>query len=127
MGVVYMNDRILLEGMAFYGYHGVNPSEKKDGQPFVVDLEMEIDLKAAGDSDNLDDTVDYSQAYGIVKMIIEGQSRNLLESVAEALAQNLLHSLPVDGVKVKVTKPQVHIEGAVLKGSSVEIHRQRNG
>ena len=121
-----MSDRIVLEGMAFYGYHGVNHSEKKDGQPFVVDLELEVDLKAAGDSDNLDDTVDYSRAYGIVKMIMEGQSRNLLESVAEALAQNLLHSLPLDGVKIKVTKPQVYIGGAVLKGSSVEIHRQRN-
>jgi len=121
-----MGDRILLEGMDFYGYHGVNHSEKEVGQPFIVDLELELDLKAAGDSDNLCDTVDYSQAYSIVKMVMEGQSRNLLESVAEALAQNLLHSLALDAVKVRVTKPQVYIEGAVLRGSSVEIHRQRN-
>ena len=55
-----MGDRILLNGMTFYGYHGVRPEEKELGQRFVVDVEMELDLRAAGTSDDLTDTVDYS-------------------------------------------------------------------
>jgi dihydroneopterin aldolase len=111
--------------MVFYGYHGATPSEKELGQPFIVDLELEVDLKASGASDDLRDTVDYSRVYRAVKETVEGPSRNLLESLAEGLAQELLRTFPLDGVRVRVTKPQVPIEGAVLEGAGVEIHRRR--
>ena len=120
-----MSDRILLKGMVFYGYHGVTPQEKELGQPFVVDLELEVDLKTAGESDDLRDTVNYSQVYSVAKEMVEGPSHNLLESVAEGLAQNLLRSFPLDGVTVLVTKPHVPIKGAVLEGTGVELHRRR--
>lgn len=122
-----MSDRILLNGMVFYGYHGATTQEKELGQPFVVDLELEVDLKTAGESDDLRDTVNYSQVYSVVKEIVEGPSRNLLESVAEGLAQKLLHGFPLDGVTVRVTKPHVPIKGAVLEGAGVELHRRRDG
>ena len=113
--------------MVFYGYHGATPPEKELGQPFVVDLELEVVLKALGASDDLRDTVDYSQVYLVVKEIVEGPSRNLLESLAEGLAQEILHTFPLDGVMVRVTKPHVPIKGAVLEGAGVEIHRWRGG
>ena len=121
-----MGDRILLTGMTFYGYHGVRTPEKELGQRFVVDLEMEFDLSAAGRSDDLNDTVNYSQVYRVVKEIMEGPSRNLLETLAEETAQGVLSAFPVAGVRVRVTKPHVSIRGATLDGSGVEIYRIRN-
>ena len=120
-----MSDHIFLKGMVFYGYHGATPPEKELGQPFVVDLELEVDLKAPGASDDLRDTVDYSRVYRSVKETVEGPSRNLLESLAEAVAQELLRTFPLDGVRVRVTKPHVPIKGAVLEGAGVEVHRRR--
>ncbi len=55
-----MNDRILLRDLRFYGYHGVHPEEQRLGQPFAVDLEAELDLRRAGQRDDLSDTVSYS-------------------------------------------------------------------
>ena len=120
-----MGDRILLTGMTFYGYHGVRPEEKELGQRFVVDLELELDLSAPAVSDDLRDTVDYSRVYQVVREIVEGPSRNLLEAVAEETARGVLSAFPVDGVRVRVTKPHVSIRGAVLDGAGVEIYRTR--
>ena len=122
-----MSDSIFLEGMVFYGYHGATPPEKELGQNFVVDLEMEVDLKAPGASDELKDTVDYSHVYRVVKETVEGRGRNLLEGLADSVAQELLRIFPLDGVRVRVTKPQVPIKEAVLDGAGVEIYRLREG
>ena len=122
-----MSDRILLNGMVFYGYHGATSQEKELGQSFVVDIELEVALTTPGESDDLKDTVDYSEVYRAVKETVEGPSHNLLESVAERLAQKLLHTFSLEGVTVRVTKPHVPIKGAVLEGAGVEIHRRRGG
>ena len=122
-----MSDSILLEGMVFYGHHGANPHERELGQPFVVDLELELDLRPPGASDDLKDTVDYSRVYRVVREAMEGPGRNLLESLAEEVARRVLHSFPLEAVRVKVAKPHVSIEGAVLDGAAVEIYRRRRG
>ena len=85
-----MADRIRLAGMIFYGFHGVGPEEQQVGQRFVVDLDVERDLRAAGLSDEPGDTVNYAQMYRVVKEIVEGPSRKLLESVAESIAEAIL-------------------------------------
>ncbi|MDE2859966.1 MAG: dihydroneopterin aldolase [Chloroflexota bacterium] len=120
-----MADRIILKGMTFYGYHGATPHEKERGQPFVVDIEMELDLSRPGRSDDLRDTVDYSAVYGVVREVVEGEGRNLLESVADGLAQRLLRDFPLDTVTVRVAKPHVPIHGAMLESAAVEVHRRR--
>jgi len=120
-----VSDLILLKGMVFYGYHGATSPERELGQSFVVDLELEVDLNTPGASDDLKDTVDYSRVYLMVKEIVEGPSRNLLERLADEVAQELLRTFPLDGVRVRVTKPHVPIKGAVLEGAGVEIHRRR--
>ncbi len=119
------HDSITLEGMTFYAYHGVNPEEKELGQRFVVDLTMEADLSAPGRSDELSDTINYSEVYGMVKAVTEGETYNLLEAVAEAIAQRVLASFPVATVRARVTKPAPPIRGAVLDGVSVEVYRER--
>ncbi|HZK19007.1 MAG TPA: dihydroneopterin aldolase, partial [Clostridia bacterium] len=59
MDVMTVKDRIFLQGLQFFGYHGVLPEERELGQRFTVDLEMAMDLAEAGRTDNLDDTVNY--------------------------------------------------------------------
>ena len=119
------HDQITLDGMSFYAYHGVNPEERTQGQWFVVDMRVELDLSKPGRSDRLDDTVNYTDLYHTVKTVVEGQTYNLLEAVAEAIAQQVLDSFPVSAVWARVTKPSPPIKNAVLKGVSAEVYRER--
>lgn len=118
-------DKISLEGMVFYGYHGVTTEEKKLGQRFVVDLEVTRDLSAAGRSDELRDTVDYGELFKLVKAVMEGPSHNLIEGLAEDIATRVLSTFGVDEVMVRVKKPGVPIKGSILANASVQIARKR--
>lgn len=119
-------DRILLDGMIFFGYHGTLAAERELGQQFVVDIALECDLRAAGVSDDLDATVDYSVVYEQARAIVEGPPLNLTEAVAERIAAAVLerHAL-VQSVRVRVRKPHVRLGPTVLVGSAVEIVRRR--
>ena len=119
-------DRILLEGMIFHGYHGTLDAERNLGQRFVVDLELYLDLSPAGRGDDLTLTVDYGEAHRRTREIVEGEPVDLTETLAERIARALLADHPpVEAVRVKVAKPQVRLEGTVLSGSAVEILRRR--
>lgn len=112
--------------MTFYGYHGANPEERALGQTFQVDVEMELDLSVSGRSDRLEDTVNYAHVCRAIKEIVEGPPKNLIEALAESIAQHILSGFPVDAVLVRVKKPQVRIRGTVLASASVEVLRQRS-
>ena len=118
-------DKIFLKGMAFYGHHGVSPHEKALGQRFIVDVTLECDARAAGRSDHLADAVDYVPAYEIIKTVIEGESKDLIESVAEEIASKILDKLDVSAVRVTVKKPEVAIKGSILSYAGLEIYRRR--
>jgi len=120
-------DRILLQGMIFNGYHGTLAAERDLGQPFVVDIDLHCDLRAAGLADDLTQTVDYSEVYRQARAIVEGQPVSLTETLAERIAAAVLdqHSL-VESVRVRVAKPNVRLDGGVLAGSAVEIVRHRS-
>ncbi len=120
-----MTDRILLEGMQFFGFHGNNPEERELGQPFLVDLEVEADLSAAVRSDSLDDTINYAALYRAVKGVMEGPPRNLLEAVAQDIADAVLGGFAVEAVRVQVRKTQPPIRDARLGSAGVEIVRRR--
>jgi dihydroneopterin aldolase len=113
--------------MVFYGFHGVNPAEQESGQRFVVDLEVRRDLQVAGASDDPADTINYSQFYRLVKEVVEGPSRKLLENLAETIAEGVLDGFDVDDVTVRVKKPEAPIKGSVLSYAGVEIFRDRAG
>ena len=121
------SDRIILKGMRFYGYHGVNSEEKALGQSYVVDLEADVDLTVPGATDRLEDTISYTLIYRTVKSVVEGDSQNLLESVAQIIADRVLAELPLDGVRVRVKKPNPPVKGSVIEYAAVEIYRQRKG
>jgi 7,8-dihydroneopterin aldolase/epimerase/oxygenase len=120
-------DRILLEGMIFHGRHGTLPAERELGQPFVVDIELRLDLQAAGLSDDLTQTVDYSEVHRQAKEIVEGPPVSLTETVAERIAGAVMENyLKVEAIRVKVAKPNVRLDNTVLTGSAVEIVRRRD-
>jgi dihydroneopterin aldolase len=119
-------DRILLEGMIFVGYHGTLPEEQTLGQRFVVDVAMDCDLRGAGMSDDLTQTVDYGAVYEQVRRIVEGPPVGLTETVAERIAAAVLAEHErITAIRVKVAKPQVRLGATVLTGSAVEIVRRR--
>lgn len=118
-----MSDYIRLEGLKFYGYHGALAEEKELGQRFIIDLEMEVDLQEAGMTDRLDKTLNYAEVYQEVKKIVEGDPYDLIEAVAEEIADSLLTGFStLEGVVVRVKKPEVPIPG-VLNWVEVEIER----
>ena len=121
-------DRIVLEGMVFHGRHGTLPAERELGQPFIVDVELRLDLRPAGLSDELAQTVNYGEVHRRAREIVEGEPVNLTETVAERIAAAVLEDHPaVETVRVKVAKPHVRLDDTVLTGSAVEILRRRDG
>jgi 7,8-dihydroneopterin aldolase/epimerase/oxygenase len=116
-------DRLLLEGMTFFGRHGVLPAERELGARFSVDVELHADLARAGQSDRLQDTVDYSKAYEVVREVVEGQPFQLLESVAERIAGRLLALERVQRATVRVRK-RPPLEGE-FRAFAVEVSRAR--
>jgi 7,8-dihydroneopterin aldolase/epimerase/oxygenase len=120
------DDRILLEGMVFFGYHGTLPAERELGQRFVVDVELRLDLRPAGLADELNLTVDYGEVHRQARQVVEGEPVDLVETVAERISASVLEEHPaVELVKVRVAKPDVRLDGTVLRGSAVEIVRRR--
>jgi dihydroneopterin aldolase len=97
-------DRLLLEGMVFFGRHGALATERELGARFTVDVELGLDLRAAGRSDLPADTVDYSGVYEVVREVVEGEPRTLLESVAERIATRMLAFDHVERATVRVRK-----------------------
>jgi dihydroneopterin aldolase len=119
-------DRIVLEDMVFHGRHGTLQAEHELGQPFVVSIELRLDLRPAGTSDDLTKTVDYSEVHRMARDIVEGVPVQLTETLAERIAAATLDGYPaVKAVKVKVAKPHVRLDDTVLAGSAVEILRRR--
>ena len=79
-------DKIYVNGMEFYGYHGVFPEETVLGQRFMVDVVVETDLKEAGITDNLEESISYVELYQVCQEIVEGEPFKLIEAVAEKIA-----------------------------------------
>ncbi len=103
--------KLLFKNMAFYGYHGIFAAEKEVGQRVEVDVEIHGDFEAAARADDVELGINYVDLYTIVKDIVEEQEFNLLESLALAIADQILDSYEVEKVVVRVRKPQAPIGG----------------
>ncbi|MGE8207393.1 dihydroneopterin aldolase [Heyndrickxia sp. NPDC080065] len=118
-------DKIFINQMEFYGYHGVLPEENRLGQRFRVTLTLELDLQKAGLSDNLNDTVSYAEVYELCKDIVEGKPFQLLEAVAQKISNTILNTYPtIHQVTVQMIKPDPPIRGH-YESVAVEISRRR--
>ena len=102
-------DTVLLTGITATGYHGVFEHERRDGQPFAVDLALHLDLQPAGTSDDLARTAHYGEVAELVHGIIQGDPFDLIEALAETIAAAILAAFPVSAVDVTVHKPQAPI------------------
>lgn len=122
-----MSDALVLEGLRFFGYHGLHPEERTLGQRFLVDIVAELNLRDAGQHDELDETVNYNSLYNVVRAIIEGEPLMLIEAVADKTARAVLDSFPrVTAVTVVVRKPEASIRGAHLDSVGVRVRRVRS-
>ena len=104
-----MSDRITLTGLRVRGYHGVFDHEKRDGQDFLVDVTAWLDLTAAAASDDLAQTLHYGELAERVAAIVGGDSRDLIETVAGDVADDVLADERVRAVEVTVHKPSAPI------------------
>ena len=117
-----MKDVIRLEGLSFYGYHGVTAAEKETGRVFEIDCELGVDLASAGHTDQLTDTIDYNEVYKIIRENVEGTAFSLLEALANRLASIILDKFPIYRVTLRVRKLNPPISGLV-RHIEVEVTR----
>ena len=123
------DDRLSLLGMRFAARHGVLAHEKVEPQPFEVDLVLHADLRRAAETDALATTVDYAALHELVRAIVTGPSRDLIEALAGAVAQAALaatNAAVVGAVEVRVRKPEAPLDGEV-ETVEVMLVRRRDG
>jgi dihydroneopterin aldolase len=119
-----MADRIELRGLTVRGHHGVFDHERRDGQDFVVDITVWIDLTTAAASDKLADTVDYGALAQRAADIVGGRARNLIETVAAEIADDVMTDERVQAVEVVLHKPSAPIP---LHFADVAVVARRSG
>ena len=118
-------DRIFLRGMRFMACHGVLPHEQEVPQPFEVDVELGLSLRAAGESDDLGNTVNYAKVYDVVSTVLTVARKYLIEALAEEIADDLLRDFDsLRWVRVTVHKPAAPIDG-IFSDVGVTILRRR--
>jgi len=104
-----VTDRIALTGLRVRGYHGVHAEERRDGQDFVIDAVLSLDLTTAAASDDVADTVHYGQLAEALAAVVSGEPVNLIETLAQRLADVCLADPRVAAAEVTVHKPAAPI------------------
>jgi dihydroneopterin aldolase len=117
-------DTITIAGLRVRGHHGVYDFERRDGQDFVVDVVLELDLAPAAASDDVADTVHYGELAEALAAVIAGEPVNLLETLAARLAATCLADQRVVAVTITVHKPQAPVSVPV-SDLAVTIRRER--
>lgn len=118
-------DKIIINSLRLFAYHGVNPEEQEDGQFFILDIEADIPLSKAGESDDLNDTVSYAQMIKCARRVFSSQKDKLIERAARRVADALLEEFPpIEGVRVTCKKPDAPMT-ADFGFAAVSIYRER--
>jgi dihydroneopterin aldolase len=119
-----MKDVILLEGIQVPAALGVTAAERRARRPVLLDLEVEVDLRAAGASDRIRQTLHYKQIFEVVEDVAANQEHKLVEALGERIARAVLTRFPADAVTVTVRKP-TPIAG-VLRHAGIRLRRTRD-
>jgi len=115
---------VFIQGLEVYGHHGVAPEEKVLGQRLLFDVRLTMDECPAARTDDVTDTVDYTEVLDLVTEVTTVQSYSLLERLAQAIAESILRKFPVDEVWVQVTKPHPPVACALASvAAAVELQR----
>jgi dihydroneopterin aldolase len=118
-------DSIAITGIEVFAYHGVLASEKENGQLFLVDVELSVDLASAGASDDLAETIDYGLLAQRIHDVVASERWDLIERVATRVAETALDDARVGAVVATVHKPAAPI-AVGFSDVSVTVHRDRN-
>jgi 7,8-dihydroneopterin aldolase/epimerase/oxygenase len=118
-------DVIQLTGLKARGHHGVHDFERAEGQDFLVDVVLEVDLRAAAASDDVRDTVHYGELADALVAVLTGEPVNLIETLAARLAEVCLSDRRVGAATVTVHKPQAPIRHT-FADVAVTIRRTRS-
>lgn len=118
------SDRIAITGVEVFGRHGVFDFERRDGQKFVIDLMLGVDSRRAAQSDDLKDTVDYGRVVAKVIDVVGGDPVDLIETLAQRIADVILEDHGVGWVEVTVHKPDAPID-ATFADVALTILRSR--
>jgi len=118
-----MTDRLTIHGIECFGHHGVFDFERREGQTFVIDLTLGLDTRVAARSDDLRDTVDYGSLVTSVKAAVESDPVDLIETLAQRIAEVCCSDSRVEWVEVTVHKPDAPIE-ATFTDVTLTITRQ---
>ena len=118
------SDRLAVRGIQTFGHHGVFEFERRDGQPFVIDLEIGLATAEAAASDDLSRTVDYGSLVAEVKQAAEQDPVDLIETLAQRIADVCLSREQVEWAEVTVHKPHAPIE-ATFEDVALTIYRSR--
>ena len=121
----HLADRLALTGLRATGHHGVLERERLEGQEFVVDVEIGLDTRPAASADDLSATVHYGELAERLHAAVESEPVDLIETLAQRLADICLAEPPVDWVDVTVHKPHAPIQVA-FDDVSLTIHRSRD-
>ncbi|MBM4403599.1 MAG: dihydroneopterin aldolase [Candidatus Cloacimonetes bacterium] len=117
--------KISLNEMVFYGYHGVFDEERKLGQRFVVSVDLYTDDTKDELIHRLEDTVDYTQVYAVIRDVMETEQFHLLEHCANIIADRLLSEFDlIQMAQIRIQKPSVAIQGS-LHSVEIELTRER--
>lgn len=118
-------DKLHIDDLTFYGYHGALPEENVLGQKYILSLTFELDTRKAARADDLKQTIDYRQTIDIVREVVTGPPHKLIETLADLIASRLLLQLPlIRAVTVRLTKPNPPV-GIDLPGVTIEIRREK--
>ncbi|HEV8557836.1 MAG TPA: dihydroneopterin aldolase [Actinophytocola sp.] len=121
-----MTDRITLTGLRVRGHHGVFDHERRDGQDFLVDITVWIDLNLSAHTDDLDDTLDYGALAARAAEIVGGEPRRLIEAVAGEIAADIMADSRVHAAEVTIHKPDAPIPLS-FTDVAVTVRRSRRG
>jgi 7,8-dihydroneopterin aldolase/epimerase/oxygenase len=122
-----VSDSVFINGLVLHAYHGVMPHEGKVGQPFILDLVLDIDLADAAKSDKLADTVSYDAVVNVVGRTFTGKSYRLVEAAAGAVADAVLQNFPpIQRLRITVRKPHAPV-AAIFTDVGVTLVRARHG
>jgi dihydroneopterin aldolase len=113
--------KVELRGLELHGRHGVLEEERRHGQRFVYDVELEVGDRGA--SDRIEDAVDYREVAAAVREVNDGRQFRLLEALATAVADTLVERFPVERVRVRVRKPEVRPAGLEVEFGAVTVER----
>lgn len=119
-------DCILIEGLRIFAFHGVNDEEKRDGQHFLFDVMLTVDLTKPGESDDVNDTVSYAKAAKLIARTVQNTRFDLLERLAAELCTQLFSAFSsVQHIRLAIRKPEIRIADLQFQAVGIQIERER--